>query len=272
LWQPKFVPPSIALMPTCGSAQPSSIADCLLLGAAPTTATVLWVVVGLCAWALLVCIAWQVRRVPRPSDDDTFGGVVSVLLRAYCRLFHGVRVEGEVPEPRSAEQPGLLVVCNHTAGIDPMLVQTALPFYVRWMMASDMIHPQLAFIYEWLRVIEVDRTGNDRSSVREAVRALKAGEVVGIFPEGRIGREPGKVLPFLPGAGLITHLSSCDVLPVAIVGTPSQASAFGSLIRPSKSRVRVLPVMRGKSLPKNTEGVKEIERVIGEALAQMMKS
>lgn len=229
----------------------------------------LWLCVGLAAWVLLACVAWYAQRLPRPSEDDTFGGVLSVLFRAYCRLFHRIRIEGTPPSRQAASARGLLVVCNHTAGIDPMLVQTALPFYVRWMMARDMIHPRLAFFYEWLRVIEVDRTGSDRSSVREAVRALKAGEAVGIFPEGKIGHVPGELLPFLPGAGLITHLSSCDVLPVAIVGTPRKTSAFGSLVQPSKSRVRILPVMHARDLPKNAEGVKAIERVIGKALAEM---
>lgn len=234
--------------------------------------TGLWLSVAVCAWGLLAVVAWYAHRLPRPSSDDTFGGVVSVCLRAYCRLFHSVRIEGAIAQqqPQPGQTPkGILVVCNHTAGIDPMLVQTGLPFYVRWMMARDMIHPRLAFIYEWLRVIEVDRTGNDRSSVREAVRALKAGECVGIFPEGRIGREPGKVLPFLPGASIITQLSGCDVLPVAIVGTPPKTTAFGSLFRPSKSRVRFLPLMPGSTLAKGAAGVKQVEDLIAAAVAEM---
>lgn len=232
-----------------------------------TPAGVLWAIVAIAAWGLLCAIAWAAARVPRPSDDDTFGGVVSVVLRAYCRIFHAMRVEGRVPV-RAGER-GLLVVCNHTAGVDPMLVQTAVPFYVRWMMARDMIHPALAFVFAWLRVIEVDRSGNDRSSVREAVRALRAGEVVGIFPEGRIGREAGSVLPFLPGAGVIAHLSGCDVLPVAIVGTPSKAGAFMSLLRPSKSKVRLLEVVRSNELPKGAETMRLLEERIGSAVREM---
>jgi 1-acyl-sn-glycerol-3-phosphate acyltransferase len=243
-----------------------------LASTTPEAMWVLWGIVGLSAWGLLCAVAFYARKLPRPSDDDTFGGVVSVVLRAYCRIFHAMRVEGELAETiRACRVPGrgLLVVCNHTAGVDPLLVQTALPFYVRWMMARDMIHPRLAFVFEWLRVIEVDRTGNDRSSVREAVRALRAGEAVGIFPEGRIGREAGKVLAFLPGAGVIAHMSGCDILPVAIVGTPAKAGAFGSLLRPSKSRVRLLAVVRAEELPGGAKTMAELERRIGAAVSAM---
>ncbi len=162
----------------------------------------------------------------------------------------------------------MLVVANHTAGIDPILIQAACGFEVSWMMAADMMVPQAGAVWRWTRVIRVERTGEDgerrgnAASLREAVRRLQAGGVVGLFPEGRIERPRGVLLPFMPGVGLLVvmadkRLSSTGappspvpqskgvpILPVVIEGTPDASTAWGSLWRRSRSTLRVLPMVR----------------------------
>jgi 1-acyl-sn-glycerol-3-phosphate acyltransferase len=149
--------------------------------------------------------------------------------------------------PLERDAGPLLVVCNHTAGVDPLLVQSACSFFVRWMMGKDMRLAWLRDVWDWLDIIDVDRKGRDTRAARVALRALRDRCVVGIFPEGRIERPRGRLLPFQPGLGLIVKSSGAPVLPVFIRGTPDAPTAWGSLSRRSSSVVRFGSLLRFES-------------------------
>lgn len=170
-----------------------------------------------------------------PRNDPTTG-IVSAALRVYLRLVHRVRYEGLalIPPPG---QPTLFV-CNHTAGIDPMLVHLASGHDIRWMMARDMRAPLLEPFWEWMRIIDVDRLAGDPAAAREALRHLASGGSVGIFPEGGLERPARQLLPFAPGVGLLIKKSRAIVVPVVIEGTPQVDPAFASLWHPSRSTAR----------------------------------
>jgi 1-acyl-sn-glycerol-3-phosphate acyltransferase len=110
-------------------------------------------------------------------------------------------------------------------------------------MAADMRRPELEPFWRWLRVIFVDRRTGSAESLRDAVQALRDGAVIGIFPEGYIERPPEQLLPFQPGIGLLIRRSSAPVLPVLIRGTPATPTAWGSLIRRSRSVVEFMPII-----------------------------
>ena len=62
------------------------------------------------------------------------------------------------------------------------------------------------------------RTAPFDSSIRAAVKSLKQGMPLVIFPEG--GRTPdGQIKPFMPGAFFLAIKAQVDVVPVALVGT-----------------------------------------------------
>jgi len=203
----------------------------------------LWLVLGilgLVAWAFVA--RWLMRS---PLKGDAVGGVFFAFGRAYVRLAHGLRVHGRAAIPRLGEDqraPGpLIVIANHTAGIDPVLIQAAVPFHIRWMMAEDMRLGQLEWLWQWLRVIFVSRTSRDSIGTREAIRHLQAGGVIGIFPEGGLERPAYQLLPFQPGIGLLIKRTGARVLPVIVDGTPQVDPAWASLWSPSRSRLRFKP-------------------------------
>lgn len=200
------------------------------------------------AWLALFTVAWIAwallcARLARNPRADAVTGILLGLIALYARLWHRMRIEGARNIPRTFDAGPLVVVCNHTAGVDPLLVQTALPFEVRWMMGRDMRWRGLADLWEFARIIDVDRTGRDTRSAREAIRHLKSGGVLGVFPEGKIARPRGSVLPFRPGIGLIVSAAQAPVLPVWIEGTPVAPTAWGSLWRRGHARLRIGPIM-----------------------------
>lgn len=190
------------------------------------------------------------RNNPR---QDVVAGVLYAFGRWYARHRHRLQVFGTQHLPGNNLGP-LIVVANHTAGIDPLLVQTACPFEIRWMMAADMRHPRGEPFWQWMKIIFVDRTRPDTTALRLAIRHVKAGGVLGIFPEGKIERPKGQLLPFQRGVGTLVKQTGAAVLPVLIEGTPDAETAWGSILKRSQSRVTFLePVCYGKSDPSAQE-------------------
>lgn len=237
-----------------------------------------WVLllVAVFLWLAFAAFANWVLSNPR---GDAITGLAYRAMQIYAALVHRLRVEGTqhlptctrpgcnvhdreathathgtpIAHARGEDEPcsfgPLIVVCNHTAGIDPVLVQAVVPFHIRFMMASAMRLPFFETFWDWAGIISVSPSGRDLSGVREALAHLKAGGVVGIFPEGAIERPPRRLRPFMPGTSLLITKGRAPVLPIAIDGTPYTPTAWGSLVRTSRSRVRIGPLM---SFPQGT--------------------
>lgn len=199
-----------------------------------------WIPVLVAGHSLLVWVSQLALRGPR---DDLATGLGWVLLKFYLWLLHRARFDGMENVPRTRRPGPLIVIANHTSGIDPLLIQDACPFYVRWMMARTMMIPDLNWLWEWLEVVPVSGGGKELASARQAIRTVEGGGALGIFPEGRIERPAGTLLPFVPGVGLIIAKTGAPVLPMVIDGTPRAHTAWGSLARFSRSRVRVMPLI-----------------------------
>jgi 1-acyl-sn-glycerol-3-phosphate acyltransferase len=167
------------------------------------------------------------------------------LAQAYLASMHRPRWEGfDAPAVRQLLESGpLIVAANHTAGVDVLLLQAPLRRLIRWMMWRGEMHPAAAWIWRHVRVIPVAQDQRDLSALRSGLRALHAGEVVGIFPEGGIARPPGRIQRFEAGLGLLASKSGAPVLLCFVDGTPAGESTR-ALLRRSRSRVRVLGIFR----------------------------
>src|SRR2546428_12175480 len=90
-------------------------------------------------------------------------------------------------------------------------------------MAEMFRNPLLAVILRGVRAFPVDRSRADHGAAREAVRRLRAGRCVAIFPEGGIRLTEKSVLGgdpiFKPGAGSIALLGEAAILPVIVRDT-----------------------------------------------------
>jgi 1-acyl-sn-glycerol-3-phosphate acyltransferase len=193
---------------------------------------------------LVLCWAGFSSWVLRNPRGDPVVGLLYRAAQIYSRAVHRVRYEGREHIPPGRRPGPLIIVCNHTAGIDPILVQAGVEFEVRWMMATDMRVPHLEDLLALADVIDVDRQGRDTTSARRAVRHLREGGVLGVFPEGGIEKPSGRLRPFFAGVGLIVVRSGAPVLPVWISGTPEADHAWQSFWKGSRARVRFGPVMR----------------------------
>jgi 1-acyl-sn-glycerol-3-phosphate acyltransferase len=202
-----------------------------------------WLLTAFLVMMAIFAFALFSRWLLRNPRLDFEGGVLWHGVRLYSRAMHRLEVRGHEHLPQSREPGPLILVINHTAGVDPVLVQAACPFEIRWVMASDMRHPLGEAMWRWSRVIFVDRSGQDVAGARESIRHVLDGGVLGIFPEGAIERPPRTLLPFQAGVGFIIRRTRALVLPVIIEGTPQGPRAWSSLWKTSRSRVTFCPIV-----------------------------
>ena len=139
------------------------------------------------------------------------------LARLYVRGFHDVDVLAPARLPREG---ACVVAPNHTSGLDPLLVQSVLSRPIAWMMTSEYFDLRaLNWFLRRVGCVRVDREKRDASAVREARRRLADGRVLGIFPEGRIEKADGELLPLQAGAAALAVKAGVPIVPVWVEGT-----------------------------------------------------
>lgn len=160
------------------------------------------------------------------------------MIRGFTRpimdMLFKVRVYGKEHFP-----PGgpLLVVGNHFHWAEPPLLALFSPWDIEFLGAkAAMMHKWVGWFIRLYRAIPVEKLGVNVEAVREAVNLLRAGKVVGIFPEGRT--HLGHLSSPWPGAAFIALKASVPVLPVGIVGT-FEAPQYWRSFRRAPVEIRV---------------------------------
>jgi 1-acyl-sn-glycerol-3-phosphate acyltransferase len=110
---------------------------------------------------------------------------------------------------------------NHASALDIPVLYVNLPFQFRIAFKKELLsYPVVGWQLKRSGQICLDQQNPSRSvgSIRTALKGLKAGMPLVIFPEG--GRtSDGEVKPFLPGAFFLAIKAQVDIVPIALVGT-----------------------------------------------------
>jgi 1-acyl-sn-glycerol-3-phosphate acyltransferase len=211
----------------------------------------LTVALALAGWLALVGLFRLTiqRWLASGPSGNAVTGFLWLVVRAYGRLVHRTTYTGLELIPPSNRPGGLVVVCNHTGPIDPLLVQAACRFEIRWMMAADMMVPELDWFWRRQRMIPVARDGRDTVPAREAIRHVRGGGVIGIFPEGGIVLPREEIRPFHQGVGLVIARTKAPVLLVWVSQTSGESGMGRALVTPSRARVQFVDLLKfpGKS-------------------------
>jgi 1-acyl-sn-glycerol-3-phosphate acyltransferase len=120
-----------------------------------------------------------------------------------------------------ADGPAVLV-CNHVSFVDALVIAAACPRPVRFVMDHRIFRiPILSFIFRTGRAIPIASLKEDPSLLERAydeiAAALEAGDVVAIFPEGKLTAD-GEMSAFRPGIERIVQRTPVPVVPLALQG------------------------------------------------------
>lgn len=117
------------------------------------------------------------------------------------RTLYRLRIEG-IEEHVPDEGPALLV-CNHVSYMDALILAASTPRPVRFVMYHRIFQiPVLRWIFRTARAIPIAPEKEDAALMQQAFdeidRTLAEGELVAIFPEGRLTAD-GSIAPFRSG-------------------------------------------------------------------------
>jgi 1-acyl-sn-glycerol-3-phosphate acyltransferase len=110
---------------------------------------------------------------------------------------------------------------NHASALDIPILYVGFPFQFRIVFKKELLaYPIVGWHLKRSGQVCINQQmpTNSIGSIRSALKSLKAGMPLVIFPEG--GRTPdGTIKPFLPGAFFLAIKAQVDIVPVALIGS-----------------------------------------------------
>lgn len=182
-------------------------------------------------------------------------GFVYLALRVKYRL----RVSGRHHIPRAG---GVVLAANHSSYLDPPVMAAANNHRIVHFLARDTLlsNPIARWFFPRVAVIPLDRTRGDLAALKKTIAALKAGQVVGLFPEGT--RSPdGQLQPAKGGIGFLIAKAGVPVVPMYIEGTQAAFPKGASKLGPGRVRAWLGPAISPEEIAAAMPGKGDYEAV-----------
>ena len=149
------------------------------------------------------------------KDNDRGFKVITAFIKPGFRLRFSPTIIGAENIPKDG---AVVIAGNHKNISDQFLVFLATKRVVNYMAKREYFDGALAPLFKLAGCIPVNRDGFDAAAVRRAIKILKRGGAVGIFPEGTRNKTDALLLPFKPGAVAIAQRGGAVIVPFAITG------------------------------------------------------
>ena len=191
---------------------------------------------------------------------DKEGRILHGFARAWSKtimktIFSPVKIAGlEKIDPSQTH----VYAVNHGSALDIPILYASLPLQFRIVFKKELLsYPLVGGHLRRSGQVCVDQQHPARSvaSIRSALKTLRAGMPLVIFPEG--GRtSDGRIQPFLPGAFFLAIKAQVDVVPIALVGTYELLPMNTYHIKPRRLEMRV-----GEPIPTAGMTLRDIEKL-----------
>ena len=139
------------------------------------------------------------------------------LARGIYRLLFKIEIEGIENIPKDKN---FVLTPNHLSNFDPPLIAAFLPIENMAYMAKASLFkvPVVAQVIKAFNAFPV-KSGEGVAAIRTAIKLLKEGKCIAIFPEGRRVRTPGILGQGKQGAVMVATKAQVGILPVGIEAT-----------------------------------------------------
>ncbi len=181
--------------------------------------------------------------------------LLRLVLFLLTNTIYRIKVKGRDNIP---EKDGALFACNHLSFVDALLIVASTDRQIRFLMSQEMYDIWwLKPIVKAGKVIPIHSSQNPRkivNALRTATNAIKAGDIICIFPEGKISKS-GKIQQFRAGFERIMKNLDNPIIPIHLDGV------WGSIFSYHKGRTftkfpKKIPypvtVTYGEHLPPNS--------------------
>jgi 1-acyl-sn-glycerol-3-phosphate acyltransferase len=155
---------------------------------------------------------------------------------------------------------------NHASALDIPVLYVYLPFQFRIVFKSELLsYPFVGWHLKRSGQVCINQQNPTASvgQIRSAVKSLKAGRPLVIFPEGGRTRDGG-IQPFMPGAFFLAIRAQVDIVPVALVGTFDLLPMNTYHIKCQPLEMRV-----GKPIPTAGRSLRDMDAISAEVRSAM---
>jgi 1-acyl-sn-glycerol-3-phosphate acyltransferase len=203
---------------------------------------------------------------------DAIYAVILFLVKTGLRLKYRIHVEGTENIPKKG---GAVFLCNHTTLIDSFIIGCFLPRKIYYMTKSTEFESRARRLFFYVsRTFPVRRYDIDPISLRNAMRVLDFGGMVGIYPEGERTWD-GQMLPLRTGTIRFLLAAGVPIVPAGISGAFQNQPRWGGKIgNPdvylSVGRPIHVPTIRGREQTK--EDIERLHETVRSTILELSRS
>jgi len=159
------------------------------------------------------------------------------IIEAVFRVLFEYDCLGEEHVPASGP---VVVAANHPSYLDPVLLSLQVKRPIRFMAWEGLFKvPLLGAVMRGFGAFPVDtRPGEGRRAYEQAKALVVAGEMVGIFPEGKRSRTGWMEERLREGAARLAYETGAPLVPASITGAYRAWPHWSALPQPARIRVR----------------------------------
>ncbi len=180
----------------------------------------------------------------------------------FYKLFWRFKIIRLAPIP-----DGPLVLCsNHMHALDCVTLALVTWRQVHYLTKKELLEKKgiVSWYIRSMGSYPVDRDGNDVKAMRYTLTMLKAGKIIGIFPEGHRYND-GTVHEFHPGAALFAMRSEAKLIPVGLYATHRLFAKTRAVVGQEID----LSEYRGKRI--NSDDIQHVNKILHDRIAELAK-
>jgi 1-acyl-sn-glycerol-3-phosphate acyltransferase len=156
---------------------------------------------------------------------------------------------------------GALLLSNHQSFLDPLLIGLPLQRPVSFLARDSLFRaPIVGWVLRNTYVMPLNREGGAASGIKETLKRMDQGYLVGLFPEGTRSHD-GSVGEFKPGFAALLRRSKLPVLPIGIHGAHRALGRRVLSLRPERVCVVFGPPLDRARLDELSQRGREAELI-----------
>lgn len=194
---------------------------------------------------------------PNPLWRNWTWFTLQQIFQALFTVWFRYRAQGLENLPES----GALLLINHQSFLDPLLVGLPLRRPVSYLARENLLRvPVIGWLLKNTYVMPISRESAGTESLRESLRRMEHGFLIGIFPEGTRSLDGG-LRGIKPGFVALVRRAKVPVIPVGIAGAYEAFPRGAWFPRPSKIRIVYGPPMDPMRLAELCQNGREAELI-----------
>lgn len=143
------------------------------------------------------------------------------------KLFFRLKVAGQENIPQDGP---FIIVANHSSLLDPIILGVSIKPKIIFVAAAYLFEIRwLGYLLRKANSIPVQRE-NDIKAIKQSLKILQQGGVLGIFPEGGVDRQKDD-LPIKAGAAYLATKVGVPIVPIRIKGADKVLPRGAKFIR-----------------------------------------